>query len=73
MPLALLAAVAANSKQAGKQATASTRKNEAIGNASLSGAPLPRQCANCTHELSLSMVCHPAKHVCHTGLEPLTS
>ena len=58
MPLPLLCAVAASSKQAGKQA----RVHEAIANASLSGAPLPRQCANCTHELSLSMVCHPAKH-----------
>ena len=62
MPLALLSAVAANSKQAGKQAAASARKHEAINNASLSGAPLPRMCANCTQELSLSMVCHPAKH-----------
>ena len=58
MPLPLLCGVAASSKQAGKQA----RMHEAIANASLSGAPLPRQCANCTHELSLSMVCHPAKH-----------
>ena len=62
MPLALLSAVAANSKQAGKQAAAGARLHAAIGNASLSGAPLPRQCANCTHELTLSMVCHPAKH-----------
>lgn len=58
MPLPLHCAVAASSKQAGKQ----SRMHEAIANASLSGAPLPRQCANCTHELSLSMVCHPAKH-----------
>ena len=45
--------------------------HEAIANASLSGAPLPRQCANCTHELSLSMVCHPAKHgFFHRDMKP---
>ena len=62
MSLSLFSAVAANSKAANKQAVSSARMHEAVRNASLSGAPLPRVCANCSTSLSLSMVCHPAKH-----------